>query len=616
MSKPLSIILLPLISAIFCAIFKNTSYKRLIGAIASLFISISAILAINLFTSSLSQNYLFHVKLFSWLRIDSSDVSWSIYADHLTLVMYLVVCCVSAVVHIYSIGYMLEDPRFNLFMAYISLFTFFMLVLVSADNLLQLFFGWEGVGLCSYLLIGFWYSKDSASIAAQKAFIVNRFADVALLIGILIIYKECASFDFFIIAQNYLHLQDISVIGSFSMLDLSCLLLFIGCMAKSAQIGLHVWLPDAMEGPTPVSALIHAATMVTAGVFLILRMHDIFEHAYITSKIILGVGTASCFICALVALTQSDIKKIIAYSTCSQLGYMFIACGLFAYHAAIFHLVTHAFYKAALFLCAGNVIHATGQQELSNIGNVRRKMKVTFVFFLIASAAIVGIFPLAGFYSKDLILEYAHQFSSLSFLLGVMAAFYTGCYSVKILKNIFMSTKINSNAHEVSLVMLLPMLVLTFASIVSGYFGLYFMHIDKPDGYFSYLFKIQVIDSKHGLSSYAPLLGGVLGAIFGYIYSMQKSNYKSKFLKAAENKFYFDEVYNVLIVKTTENIALIVALFDKYVIDKLGPKGFVAALDRLSRILSRCHNGYIFSYSLWILISLFLITTYLVINIL
>lgn len=614
MIKLLAIIFLPLLSAIFCASLKNILSKRFVGIAASLLISAAALLALDLFIGSLSQRYFVHIKLFSWLQIGASDVSWSIYADHLTLVMYLVVCCVSAVVHIYSIGYMFDDPRFNLFISYISLFTFFMLMLVSADNLLQLFFGWEGVGLCSYLLIGFWYTKDSASSAAQKAFIVNRGADVAFLIGILIIYKGCASFDFAIIAGSIAGLQNIFVAGSFSLLDLSCLLLFIGCMAKSAQIGLHVWLPDAMSGPTPASALIHAATMVTAGVFLILRMHLVFESSLVISRFIACIGSVTCLVCALIALTQSDIKKIIAYSTCSQLGYMFIACGINAYHAAIFHLATHAFYKAALFLCAGNVIHGTGQQELSSIGNVRGKMKITFVFFLVASAAIVGIVPFAGFYSKDLILEYAHEISSLLFLLGVLAAFYTGFYSIKILKNIFMSAKVNDHAHEASLVMLLPMLLLIFASITSGYFGVHFMHLDKLDGYFGHLFTIKVI-AKPGLSSFMPLLSGLFGALFGYIYAAGTGDYKSAILKAAVSKFYFDEIYNTLIVKSIENIAIIIALFDKYVIDKLGPSSAVLILDNLSKMLSRCHNGYIFSYSLWILLSLFVLTTYLVINI-
>jgi NADH-quinone oxidoreductase subunit L len=597
------IVFLPLLSAAFCGAFRSILSKKIVGFLASLLISIASIIAITLFAGSISENYIEHITLFSWIKADNLSVNWAIYADHLTLIMYVVICTVSAVVHIYSIGYMRDDARFNTFMSYLSLFTFFMLMLVSADNLVQMFFGWEGVGLCSYLLIGFWYTKESAAMAAKKAFIVNRFADVALLIGILIIYHQCHSFNF----------KDIKL--SFDILDLTCLLLFIGCMGKSAQIGLHVWLPDAMEGPTPVSALIHAATMVTAGVFLVARMHFLFEQSNAISLFIATVGGITCLFAALIAVLQTDIKKIIAYSTCSQLGYMFIACGFKAYHAAIFHLATHAFYKAALFLAAGNVIHGTSSQELDKIGNVRANMKATFGIFSIASFAIMGVPPFAGFYSKDLILEYAHSANLVIFSLGVIAAFFTGFYSVKILKNVFTGAN-NSHAHEADMVMLLPMTALVIGSIFAGYFGINQLYIDQQQGYFNQIFKINDI-TTHPTNvwiQHAPLISSLLGGFFGWLYSTISNN-TSWIFKIIKNKFYFDEIYNLLVVSLVEVLATLTSIFDKYVVDKLGPRNLVSITDYFSNKISRLHNGYIFSYALCMLLSVLCITIYFVVNV-
>jgi NADH-quinone oxidoreductase subunit L len=557
-------------------------------------------MAANLFYQSLSTPNLSHVKLLTWVKFDDFCADWSIYADHLTLIMYVVVCTVSSVVHIYSIGYMKDDARFNIFASYLSLFTFFMLMLVSSDNMLQMFFGWEGVGLCSYLLIGFWYEKESASLAAKKAFIVNRLADVALMIGILIIYKHYNSLNFADIANNKQLLANSSFqIFGLSLLDATCLLIFIGCMGKSAQIGLHVWLPDAMEGPTPVSALIHAATMVTAGVFLVARLNFLFEQSEYISLFIATVGAITCVFAAVIATAQTDIKKIIAYSTCSQLGYMFIACGLKAYHAAIFHLATHAFYKAALFLAAGNVIHGTDEQDIYKIGNVAAAMKVTFLIFLISSAAIIGLPPLAGFYSKDLILEYAATLNVAAFSFGVFAASCTGFYSVKILKNIFATSPKNNHAHEADLVMLLPMFILLLGSIFAGYFGIHVLNIEGQAGYFADVFKVQQVEEGTNIYvHYAPLISGIIGCLLGYLFAGNKRS-----LKIIENKFYFDEIYDSCIVQVAKIIALLSALLDTYVIDKMGPRNSVSAASYLSRKVSSAHTGYIFSYATWILVS-------------
>jgi NADH-quinone oxidoreductase subunit L len=618
------IVFLPLLSSLICGLFGSKLPQKIIGFFASFILLISSLLSINLFLGSISNNYVAHIRLLEWISVGSLKIGWAIYADHLTLLMYAVVCIVSTVVHIYSIGYMQDDERFSLFFSYLSLFTFFMLMLVSADNLVQMFFGWEGVGLCSYLLIGFWYTKDSAAVAAKKAFIVNRIADVALMIGILIIYHQYSSFDFADVKAHQTLLTKIPIefVGlKFSLLDLTCLLIFIGCMGKSAQIGLHVWLPDAMEGPTPVSALIHAATMVTAGVFLVARLHFLFSQSHSISLLITVIGALTCFMAALIAILQTDIKKIIAYSTCSQLGYMFIACGTKAYHIAIFHLATHAFYKATLFLSAGNIIHGTGYQELEKIGNVKAKMKITFLLFLVSSAAIMGVPPFAGFYSKDLILEHAYSNNNLAFVLGVLTAFYTGFYSTKILRNIFTTqdANLNERAHEASMVMIMPMLVLLFGSIFAGYFGMHFMHISEYKGYLKELFVIDLgahNQGDHEVPMYvkiAPLIVSLLGGIFGYIYP-KITEQKSLLLRLVKNKFYFDEMYECLIVGTIKNIALISTLFDTYVVDKLGPKNIVSLVGYLSGKVSKYHTGYIFTYGFYILLSLLCITIYFVTN--
>jgi len=370
-------------------------------------------------------------------------------------------------------------------------------------------------------------------------------------------------------------------------------------MGKSAQIGLHVWLPDAMEGPTPVSALIHAATMVTAGVFLVARLNFLFEQSEHISLFIATIGAITCVFAALIATAQTDIKKIIAYSTCSQLGYMFIACGLKAYHAAIFHLATHAFYKAALFLAAGNVIHGTNEQDIYKIGNVAAVMKVTFLIFFISSAAIIGLPPLAGFYSKDLILEYASQLNIAAFSFGVFAAACTGFYSVKILKNIFATSSKNDRAHEADLVMLLPMFVLVLGSLFAGYFGIYAMNISAQGGYFADVFKVSAIEESGNIYiHYAPLISGLAGCLLGYLFAGNRA-----WFKIIENKFYFDEIYGSCVVQVANVVALLSALLDTYVVDKVGPKNSVSAANYLSSKVSAAHTGYIFSYATWILLS-------------
>ncbi len=406
-----AILFLPLIGSII-GYFGRKITKYFAEISTSLLVSISAVLSIFVFWNGFKNDIYGNYIIIEWISSGGFKANWSINIDPLSSVMLLVVTFVSALVHIYSIGYMSHDPHKPRFMSYLSLFTFSMLALVVSDNFLQLFFGWEGVGLCSYLLIGFWYKKETANNAAIKAFIVNRIGDFGLAIGIFLIFFFIGSINFeevFQVIDQYAEKKIFFFGLDLNLMTLICVFLFIGAMGKSAQFLLHTWLPDAMEGPTPVSALIHAATMVTAGVFLVVRCSPIFEYSQVALNLVTIVGMITALFAASVALVQNDIKKIVAYSTCSQLGYMFFAAGIGAYHVAMFHLFTHAFFKALLFLGAGSVIHAfKDEQDIRNMGGVRKKLPFTYVFMLLGTLALTGFPFLSGFYSKDAIIEFAY----------------------------------------------------------------------------------------------------------------------------------------------------------------------------------------------------------------
>ena len=432
-----------------------------------------------------------HVRiLLNWIESGSFSVDWALHIDTLTAVMLIVVNVVSSMVHVYSVGYMSHDKSIPRFMAYLSLFTFFMLMLVTAANLLQMFFGWEGVGLASYLLINFWFEKDSANNAAIKAFIVNRVGDFGFALGIFACFMIFNSVQFdamFKKAPDLATLQFIFLGHSVPALTTICLLLFMGAMGKSAQLGLHTWLPDAMEGPTPVSALIHAATMVTAGVFMLARLSPMFEYAPPALMVVAIVGALTAIVAASIGLTQFDIKRVIAYSTMSQLGYMFFAAGVSAYSAAIFHLMTHAFFKALLFLGAGSVIHAmSGEQDMRKMGGIWRKIPYTYAFMWIGSLALAGIgiedvFGMAGFYSKDLILESAIAsglwYGKLAYALGVdHRVFMTAFYSWRLLILTFHGKPradhhTMEHVHESPWIMLAPLMPLAFGAIFAGWYA-------------------------------------------------------------------------------------------------------------------------------------------------
>ncbi|MFM7621080.1 MAG: NADH-quinone oxidoreductase subunit L [Alphaproteobacteria bacterium] len=581
--------------------------------------------------------------LISWISSGDLIVNWSLKIDSLVAIMLIVVSGVSFVVHLYSIGYMHEDPSIARFMSYLSLFTFFMLMLVSADNFVQLFFGWEGVGVASYLLIGFWFKKQSANLASMKAFIANRVGDCGLILAIALIFLTFGSVDYATVFANLNnHLDDkFTLLGlEFATLETIAILLFIGAMGKSAQIGLHVWLADAMEGPTPVSALIHAATMVTAGVFLVIRCSPIFELAPMALNFVTIVGALTAFFSATIALTQNDIKKIIAYSTCSQLGYMFFACGVSAYQPAIFHLATHAFFKALLFLSAGSVIHAMHhEQDIRKMGGIYKKIPITYAMMWIGSLALAGFPPFAGFYSKDAILESAFMshspFGKLAFGLGIASAFLTAFYSWRLLFLTFHGqTRADhhtfEHAHESPKTMLIPLFVLSIGSIFAGFVGVKFLSmLSAENNFFSdAIFVSQersdLLNEIHhspALVKLAPMLVSIIAIALAYLFYIKQNTLPNQLAKTFKlaykisfNKWYFDEIYDKIFVKPTRKIGdFSWRIIDVKIIDGI-PNG-LAHLSKLgSTAISKIQTGFIFNYALWMVLGLVGIIFYLVMS--
>jgi len=573
------------------------------------------------------------IILLEWIHSGDMNAGWTIRIDSLTAVMLVVVTWVSTVVHIYSVGYMSHDEHRQRFMAYLSLFTFFMLMLVTSDNLIQLFLGWEGVGLCSYLLIGFWYKKPEANAAAMKAFIVNRVGDIGFALGIAAIFLlfKTVQFDA-IFAAAEAHAGDhMRFFGhSFHALTLICFLLFIGAMGKSAQLGLHTWLPDAMEGPTPVSALIHAATMVTAGVFLVARCSPLFEYAPTALDFVTIIGASTAFFAATVGLTQNDIKRVIAYSTCSQLGYMFFACGVSAYSAGVFHLMTHAFFKALLFLGAGSVIHAmSGEQDMRKMGGIWKKIPYTYTLMWIGSLALAGLPFFAGYYSKDVILEAAYAAGSkvgnYAFILGIAAAFMTAFYSWRLLFMTFhgkprASDEVMHHIHESPPVMLLPLVLLALGALFAGYIGHNLLDMVEPNGSFwngaLMMGKGETIleRAEHvpGWVSLLPTIMGITGIALAYLFYIARPALPGKVAAAFPalyrflfNKWYFDELYDAVFVRPALCLGRYLWRFwDTRVIDGLGPNGAAWVSAVLGRRASRLQTGYLYHYAFTMLAGL------------
>jgi len=666
-----AIVFLPLIGFLIAGLF-----GRLIGARGSEIVTTSLLVVSAVLSWIAFFNVGFgagttRVQVATWLASGDLQVDWAFRIDTLTVVMLVVVNTVSSLVHLYSIGYMHEDPHRPRFFAYLSLFTFAMLMLVTADNLLQMFFGWEGVGLASYLLIGFWYQKPSANAAAMKAFIVNRVGDFGFLLGIFMVFVLTGSVAFDSIFPQISGLTERSFrfLGyDWNALTLTALLLFMGAMGKSAQFLLHTWLPDAMEGPTPVSALIHAATMVTAGVFMVARLSPIFEYAPVALTVIIVIGATTAFFAATVGLVQNDIKRVIAYSTCSQLGYMFVAMGVGAYSAGIFHLFTHAFFKALLFLGAGSVIHAMHhEQDMRNMGGLRKYIPLTAAAMTIGTLALTGFPLLAGYFSKDAIIESAYAAvahkgfaASYAFVLIVVAACMTSFYSWRLYFMTFEGKPRwghgahwhddhahaahghddhahghddhghghDHTPHESPLVMLIPLAVLSLGAVAAGFV---FKSAFIGDGYDAFwkgaLFTGKdnhILHEMHEVPKWviwSPFVAMLIGfALALYMYVL-RTDVPGKLAAANPvlyrfllNKWYFDEIYDFLFVKP----AMWIGKFlwkkgDGLVIDGMGPDGVSARVVDVTNRVVRLQTGYVYHYAFAMLIGVAgLVTWYLV----
>ncbi len=627
-----AILFLPLIGSIFGYLSKyfGDIFSQLI---TTLFIFVTAILSILIFYNGIFDGSYGNYLVYEWISSGNFIVNWSIKIDPLSSIMLVVVTVVSALVHIYSIGYMKQDPNIPRFMSYLSLFTFSMIVLVVSDNFLQLFFGWEGVGLCSYLLIGFWYKKESANKAAIKAFIVNRVGDFGFAIGIFLIFMYFGTVSYsevFQLVPDFSQ-KEINFLGfNLNLITLICLFLFIGSMGKSAQFLLHTWLPDAMEGPTPVSALIHAATMVTAGVFLVVRCSPIFEYSEAALSFVAIIGMLTAFFAASVAIVQNDIKRIIAYSTCSQLGYMFFAAGVGAYHVAIFHLFTHAFFKALLFLGSGSVIHSLNEeQDIRNMGGLWKKMPFTWISMIIGTLALTGFPFLSGYYSKDAIIEFAYlrgtNIGYSAAFIGIITALLTAIYSWRLIFKTFHGKFNNkdlskSQIHDSGIIIIFPLAILVLGSIFSG-----IIFKDFLIGYnYSYFWNNSVLilqNFDHSripiwLLFITPILVTLAIPLSYYLYI--KDNKFLEIIKAKNNsiynfllnKWYFDEIYNFLFVKPIKLIgSFLWKSGDIKTIDRFGPDGISKIAKFISNKSTKFQTGYIYDYAFIMLLGLSLLLT-------
>ena len=621
MNLPLLVLILPLLGSLISAICIIGSQNKKAEYISTVFLFLAALVSIYIYINI--ETFKGNFIVYNWINFAQINLNFSIFLDPLTAIMFCVVTIVSSVVHLFSIGYMHEDKLRARFFCYLSLFTFAMLVLVSADNFIQLFLGWEGVGLCSYLLVGYYFHKPSANNAAIKAFLVNRVGDFGYLIAIALIYKYFNSLNFQEVFSNTsaIEKKNLLFLGfEFNLITCICMFLFMAAVGKSAQIGLHVWLPDAMEGPTPVSALIHAATMVTAGVFLVVRCSPIFEYSQFTLNVITYVGLITSLFAASVALLQNDIKKVIAYSTCSQLGYMFFACGISAYSLAMFHLVTHAFFKALLFLGAGCVIHCLHhEQDCKKMGGLYKKLPVTFAFIIIGSIALMGIPPFAGYFSKDLILEYAlsiHSFNGTNiYVLGCLGAFLTSVYSTRLIYLTFLNkTNIKTDTFnkikEPGFTMLFPLFILSIGAIAGGY--LFYDIVENNAFWFNSIFtltEVNYVEEAHHIEKIYklfPIFLVVLAVIvvfaaYKYVDSLSYLlNYKIKGLvKFLQKKWYFDEIYGFLFVnKLLQLSTFLWTRVDINLIDLKGPIGVSNNIWKAAAYCRKIQNGKVFSYAI------------------
>lgn len=647
-----AVVFLPLIGAIIAGFGGHRLGDRGAQIVTTFGVSLAAVLSVFVFSDVALHGAARTHIIATWIEAGSLHADWALRFDTLSSLMVMVVTIVSALVHLYSVGYMEHDKGVPRFMSFLSLFTFFMLMLVTANNLLQMFFGWEGVGLCSYLLIGFWMEKPSANAASIKAFLVNRVGDVGFLLGMFGCYQYFGTMDFdgILTSAPLMIGQDYDFFGtSVPVLSVLPALFLIGAMGKSAQIGLHVWLPDAMEGPTPVSALIHAATMVTAGVFMLARLSPLFELAPQVLAAVAIIGGVTAVFAATIGMAQYDIKRVIAYSTMSQLGYMFFAAGVSAYGAAMFHLTTHAFFKALLFLAAGSVIHALhGEQDMRKMGGLARKLPVTYTLMWIGSLALAGIgvdgvFGFAGFYSKDMILEAAFArgawFGYAAYGLGLTAAFMTGFYSWRLLILTFHGAprgdaEVQAKAHEASWIMLLPLIPLALGAMFAGYVG-HEVFASSADGDF----WRSTIASASGVEGapmplpmrFLPLLLALAGAGSATYLYLRNPEVRTQIVekmgpvpKVVRNQYYVNEIYSFLLVRPVHAIGRVLhdkghsfdAFYDfifvrfvrfvgrllwergdEALIDRIGPDGFAQASQWIARRMHKVQTGLVYHYA-------------------
>jgi len=663
-----AIVFLPLLGALIAGFGGRALGAKACEYVTSGFLVIAAILSwIALITVGFSEADPRTVQVMRFMDSGNLDVDWAFRIDTLTVVMLVVVTTVSSLVHIYSIGYMHHDPHRPRFFAYLSLFTFAMLMLVTADNLIQMFFGWEGVGLASYLLIGFWYKKASANNAAMKAFIVNRVGDFGFILGIFGVFVLFGSVNFDTIFANAAAFASVDgeaseaareVLLTFLWMDLTagealtavCLLLFLGAMGKSAQFLLHTWLPDAMEGPTPVSALIHAATMVTAGVFMVARLSPIFEYSQDALTVVTIVGAITAFFAATVGLVQNDIKRVIAYSTCSQLGYMFVALGIGAYGAAMFHLFTHAFFKALLFLGAGSVIHAVSdEQDMRKMGGLRKHIPMTYWMMIIGTVALTGVgipgtyIGTAGFFSKDAIIESAFvgQNAAAGFAFGllVIAALFTSFYSWRLIFMTFhgkprATADVMHHVHESPPVMLVPLYVLAAGALFAGVlFYSAFVGHGHHEGWYNDFFRTalfagpdnRVLDEFHDVpywvkwSPFVVMAIGLVTAWYMYIRSPETpaalARQHSGLYRFLLNKWYFDELYDFLFVRPAKRLGTFLwKRGDGWLIDGFGPDGVARRVTDVTGRVVKWQTGYIYHYAFAMVIGIAALVTWMMLG--
>ena len=631
-----AILLLPLIGALIAGLFGRVIGHRGAEIVTTSLLLVTALLSWIAFFDVAIGGFTGKVELLRWIDSGALEVDWSIRIDTLTVVMLVVVTSVSSLVHVYSIGYMSHDPHRARFFAYLSFFTFAMLMLVTADNFVQLFFGWEGVGVASYLLIGFWYKKPSANAAAMKAFVVNRVGDFGLILGLAAIFFtfDSLEFDAVFAAVPEIAGQTFAFAGmQLDIITTICLLLFMGAMGKSAQFLLHTWLPDAMEGPTPVSALIHAATMVTAGVFLVARTSPMFEFSPDALWVVTLVGATTAFFAATVGLVQNDIKRVIAYSTCSQLGYMFVALGIGAYQIAIFHLFTHAFFKALLFLGSGSVIHAmSDEQDMRKMGGLYKMIPGTWIMMVIGTLGLTGFPYLAGYFSKDAIIEAAYmadmELAGYAFTLTVVAALFTSFYSWRLMFMTFhgesrASNEVISHVHESPWVMLIPLIVLSAGTVLAGFpFKEFFVgHYQGEFWGEAIVNRTNIMDTFHNAPAWvvwSPFVMMVVGFATAWLFYIAKPDIPKNLAREQQplyqfllNKWYFDELYNLIFVRPAVWLGnFLWKKGDGFVIDGFGPNGVAARVLDVTRNVVKLQTGYVYHYAFAMLIGVAAFITY------